>query len=77
MKINYRGSIGLGGDNVEFLLGKVGEADVFDCVTAINVSLKKYSWLDSKKVTLFGGSHGGFLNAHLSGKYPVMIIIIS
>lgn len=71
LKINYRGSIGFGGDNVEYILGKVGESDVLDCVTAINVSLKKYSWLNPKKVCLYGGSHGGFLNAHLSGQHPV------
>lgn len=51
----------MGGDNVEYILGKVGESDVLDCVTAINTSLKKYSWLDPKKVCLFGGTFCYFL----------------
>lgn len=61
----------MGGDNVDYLLGKVGKVDIEDCVTAIDEALKKYPWLDPKKVNLFGGSHGGFINAHLTGQYPV------
>lgn len=63
----------MGGDNVEYILGKVGQSDVLDCVTAINSTLEKYPSLDPQKVNLSGGSHGGFLNAHLSGQYPVRI----
>ncbi|XP_058810683.1 acylamino-acid-releasing enzyme-like isoform X4 [Phymastichus coffea] len=70
LQINYRGSTGLGGDNVDYLLGKIGDVDVRDCVTAIDTALAKYPWLDPKKVNLYGGSHGGFLAAHLSGQYP-------
>ncbi|XP_014209159.1 acylamino-acid-releasing enzyme [Copidosoma floridanum] len=68
--INYRGSTGMGGDNVEYLLGKVGEVDVRDCMTAIDMTLQKYPWLDPKRVSVFGGSHGGFLGAQLTGQYP-------
>lgn len=56
---------------MDYLLGKVGEVDVIDCMTAINLSLKKYPWIDPKRVNAYGGSHGGFLAAHLSGQYPV------
>lgn len=61
----------MGGDNVDFLLGKVGEIDVLDCITAVDLALQKYPWIDPKKVNVYGGSHGGFLGAHLSGQYPV------
>lgn len=71
MQINYRGSIGMGGNNVEYLLGKIGKSDMLDCVTAITTALEKYPWLDPQKVAIHGGSHGGFLSAHLSGQYPV------
>ena len=71
LQINYRGSTGLGGDNVDYLLGKVGKTDVIDCITAIEEALKKYPWIDPKRVNVYGGSHGGFLGAHLTGQYSV------
>ncbi|KAJ8676561.1 hypothetical protein QAD02_012348 [Eretmocerus hayati] len=70
--INYRGSTGYGGDTIDFLLGKVGSADTLDCVSAINATIKKYCWINPECINLFGGSHGGFLIAHLSGMYPDM-----
>lgn len=66
----------MGSDHVNFLLGKVGETDVLDCVTAISTTLNKYNWLDPAKVVLRGGSHGGFLGAHLSARYPVKKLIL-
>ncbi|XP_044008354.1 acylamino-acid-releasing enzyme-like isoform X1 [Aphidius gifuensis] len=70
IQINYRGSIGMGSDNVEYLQGKVGHTDVIDCYNAIADSFKKYPWIDDKRVGISGGSHGGFLVTHLSGQYP-------
>ncbi|XP_063974905.1 acylamino-acid-releasing enzyme-like isoform X2 [Diachasmimorpha longicaudata] len=72
IQVNYRGSTGMGLDNVEYLQGRVGDVDVRDCVTATRESLKKYPWLDPNRVALAGGSHGGFLVTHLSGQYPNM-----
>ncbi|XP_032676975.1 acylamino-acid-releasing enzyme-like isoform X2 [Odontomachus brunneus] len=70
--VNYRGSTGMGAATVKFLEGRVGDVDVKDCITAAEESLKKYPWLDSKRIGLCGGSHGGFLVAHLSGQVPDM-----
>lgn len=70
--VNYRGSLGAGEDNVHFLKGKVGTADVSDCVLATKEALNKFSWLNPKRVMLCGGSHGGFLVTHLSGQHPDM-----
>ncbi|XP_011870317.1 PREDICTED: acylamino-acid-releasing enzyme-like isoform X2 [Vollenhovia emeryi] len=70
VQVNYRGSTGMGSATVEYLQGKVGDADVKDCITATQEALKKYPWLDSKRIGLCGGSHGGFLVAHLSGQAP-------
>lgn len=70
IQVNYRGSTGMGSKNVEYLQGKVGNVDVKDCITATNEALQKYSWLNPDKIGLCGGSHGGFLVAHLSGQYP-------
>lgn len=70
--VNYRGSTGAGQDSVEFLLGKIGQSDVSDCVLATESALQKYPFLNPDGLVLFGGSHGGFLVTHLSGKYPDM-----
>lgn len=71
VQVNYRGSTGMGSQTVEYLQGKVGDVDVKDCITATQETLKKYPWLDPKRVGLCGGSHGGFLVTHLSGQAPV------
>lgn len=65
--VNFRGSIGLGKNYVESLLGNVGSADVEDVFNAVH---SKPSW-SNRKLLLYGGSHGGFLVIHLSGQYPV------
>lgn len=70
--INYRGSLGAGKKNVDFLLGKVGMSDVSDCVHATQQALVQFPWLDPNRLILVGGSHGGFLVTHLSGQYPDM-----
>ncbi|KAF5307909.1 hypothetical protein FQR65_LT06476 [Abscondita terminalis] len=70
--VNYRGSTGAGEKSIMHLLGKVGSSDVEDCVLATTTALHKFPWLDPNRVALLGGSHGGFLVAHLSGQYPSM-----
>ncbi|XP_015187684.1 PREDICTED: acylamino-acid-releasing enzyme-like isoform X2 [Polistes dominula] len=70
LQVNYRGSTGMGAKNVEFLQGKVGDVDVKDCVTATKEALNKYPWLSPSHVGVCGGSHGGFLVAHLTAQYP-------
>ncbi|KAK5645235.1 hypothetical protein RI129_006535 [Pyrocoelia pectoralis] len=70
--INFRGSIGAGEDSIKFLQGKVGTADVADCIEAIKTAFEKYPWLNSDRLALMGGSHGGFLVTHLSGQHPTM-----
>lgn len=70
--INYRGSLGFGEGSVNFLKGKVGSADVSDCVLATQTALAQFPWLNPNRLILTGGSHGGFLVTHLSGQYPDM-----
>ncbi|KAJ2939167.1 hypothetical protein O0L34_g4697 [Tuta absoluta] len=67
--INYRGSTGNGEASVNFLPKHVGDADVKDCHLATQTCINKYP-IDSMKVGLTGGSHGGFLVTHLCGQYP-------
>lgn len=68
--VNYRGSLGSGNKSVEFLPGKVGITDVADCIQATDTALSTFNWLNPNSIVLTGGSHGGFLVAHLSGQYP-------
>lgn len=61
----------MGSKNVEWLQSRVGAADVLDCATATQEAIQKYPWIDPSRMGVYGGSHGGFLAAHLSGQYPV------
>lgn len=56
---------------MDYLLGKVGDTDVKDVHQATCEALKTFPCLNQNAVVLSGGSHGGFLVAHLSAQYPV------
>lgn len=55
---------------MNFLPKRVGDVDVKDVYQATQVALDQFPCLNRRKCVLFGGSHGGFLVAHLSGQYP-------
>lgn len=61
MAVNYIGSLGY--ENAERLIGKVGEVDLDNVRACINWERNQRSYAT---VSVFGGSHGGFLGAHLS-----------
>lgn len=61
----------MGKDYVESLLGNVGDYDIKDLYNAVH---SNPSW-SNRKLVLFGGSHGGFIVTHLSGQYPVSILM--
>lgn len=67
--VNYRGSAGAGRCSLESLLGKVGTQDVDDCINCLHAALESGT-LDLARVGVMGGSHGGFLTAHLIGQHP-------
>lgn len=67
--VNYRGSIGFGEQSVRSLLGTIGTNDVADVVEATEFAIHTHA-LDSDRVGICGGSHGGFLGAHCIGQHP-------
>ena len=67
--VNYPGSLGF--DSCNDLPGKVGVLDVQSCQQAAVEALAKFNdKLDKENVSVFGGSHGGFLALRLIADYP-------
>ncbi|CAO2813761.1 unnamed protein product [Amaranthus hypochondriacus] len=67
--VNYRGSLGFGEEAIQSLPGNIGSQDVGDVLTAIDYIIDM-KLADPSKITVLGGSHGGFLTTHLIGQAP-------
>lgn len=66
---NYAGSLGYGQQALASLPGAVGTNDVGDVMALLDACLEQ-GYGDRDQVVVFGGSHGGFLAAHLTGQHP-------
>ena len=67
---NYRGSTGYGDAALQSLVGgAAGTQDVVDCVAIAERAIAD-GIADPTRVCAVGGSHGGFLAAHLIGQRP-------
>ena len=67
---NYRGSTGYGDVALQSLVGgAAGRADVDDCVAVAERAVAD-GVADPERLCAVGGSHGGFLAAHLVGQRP-------
>ena len=69
LRVNYRGSIGFGQNNVYSLPKNVGNQDVSDVQHAAETVAKDLG-IPTGRIFVQGGSHGGFLTLHLIGQYP-------
>ncbi|KAI0247998.1 alpha/beta-hydrolase [Lactifluus subvellereus] len=68
---NYTGSTGFGDFYVQELIGKCGTLDVQDVKATVDHLVKEGKGeYGHGKQFVAGGSHGGFLTAHLIGQYP-------
>jgi len=68
---NYTGSIGFGESYVRELIGKCGTLDVEDVKATVDHLVREGKGeYGPGKQFVTGGSHGGFLTAHLVGQYP-------
>ncbi|KAG1756952.1 Alpha/Beta hydrolase protein [Suillus occidentalis] len=68
---NYTGSLGFGEKYIQKLLGHCGTMDVQDVVESVN-ELIRLGISEHGRQVIQGGSHGGFLAAHLIGQYPTL-----
>ncbi|KAA8496757.1 Acylamino-acid-releasing enzyme [Porphyridium purpureum] len=68
--VNFRGSTGLGEDSLQSLPGRIGSQDVAECIAATEWAIKTNPRFSRSAVGVLGGSHGGFLGAHLCGQRP-------
>ncbi|KAJ6541002.1 Alpha/Beta hydrolase protein [Mycena vulgaris] len=70
---NYSGSTGFGEKSVRALMGHCGTLDVQDCIVTARHLVSLGLAVEGKgKQFVMGGSHGGFLTAHLIGQFPDM-----
>ena len=70
LQVNYRGSTGFGQDALESLSGNVGKQDISDLYQLTERVLYAFTGIDSTRVGICGGSHGGFLAGHAIGQHP-------
>ncbi|KAG2068544.1 alpha beta-hydrolase [Suillus decipiens] len=66
---NYTGSMGFGQTYVQKLLGHCGSMDVEDVAESVRELIRRDVSEEGRQVVM-GGSHGGFIAAHLIGQYP-------
>ena len=59
--VNYRGSSGYGQDFSDQVREDYGGSDFEDNMLAVDYVLENYDWIDSERLFVTGGSHGGFL----------------
>ncbi len=59
--VNYRGSTGYGYAHQNAIRMDYGGADYEDNMQFVDVLLDRYQWLDSDRLLVTGGSHGGYL----------------
>jgi acylaminoacyl-peptidase len=76
LHVNFRGSTGFGQAALESLAGNAGTLDVLDVVAATRAAINT-GVIDAERVGICGGSHGGFLAAHLSGQHPDLFKVAS
>lgn len=67
LNVNYNGSTGFGNDSIYALVGQAGSLDVEDVHSSVLYIQANHKF---EKCFLNGGSHGGFINAHLGEMYP-------
>ncbi|KAG1777970.1 hypothetical protein EV702DRAFT_968848 [Suillus placidus] len=68
---NYTGSMGFGQTHIQKLLGHCGSMDVEDVAESVRELVRRGVSEEGRQVVM-GGSHGGFIAAHLIGQHPTL-----
>ncbi|KAG2127690.1 hypothetical protein DEU56DRAFT_820074 [Suillus clintonianus] len=68
---NYTGSMGFGQNYIQKLLGHCGSMDVEDVFESVK-ELVRLGISEEGRQVVQGGSHGGFIAAHLIGQHPTL-----
>ncbi|KAG1898892.1 Alpha/Beta hydrolase protein [Suillus fuscotomentosus] len=68
---NYTGSMGFGQTYIQKLLGHCGSMDVEDVTESVRELIRRGVSEEGRQVVM-GGSHGGFIAAHLIGQHPTL-----
>jgi acylaminoacyl-peptidase len=69
LMVNYRGSTGFGQGCIEALPTRIGHLDVED-VVSVTKQVRDSGLVDTERIGICGGSHGGFLTGHCTAQYP-------
>lgn len=68
---NYCGSTGFTKSTLNSLIGSIGNLDIKDVHNCVQMFISDHgSLINRKQIYIYGGSHGGFIGAHLVGQYP-------
>lgn len=68
--LNPRGSSGYGQKFSDGTLNEWGGADYKDLMAGVDEALRKYSWIDSNRLGVTGGSYGGFMTNWIITQTP-------
>jgi len=68
--VDFHGSTGYGQDFCDSIRGDSGGKPLEDLQKGLAAALKRYSWMDGKRVGALGASFGGFMINWIAGNWP-------
>ncbi|KAJ3381604.1 hypothetical protein HDU92_005236 [Lobulomyces angularis] len=75
--INFHGSTGYGGNFTRSILGNWGGAPYESLMKGLKYVLKKYSFIDKKRVCALGASYGGYMANWVNGNTNAFSCIVN
>jgi len=67
--VDFHGSTGYGQDFTDAITGDWGGKPLIDLQKGLKAALKKYTWMDGKKVAGLGASYGGYMINWIAGNW--------
>ncbi len=68
--VDFHGSVGYGQAFTDAIRGDWGGKPLVDLQKGLKAALKRYSWMDGKKVAALGASYGGYMINWIAGNWP-------